>query len=77
MSDILPIEQILVYGNMPSAVFYKTPVWRKVRYEALTFSKFTFGKKPEDFVFDIGGCLFPPSMYTLLADDQGCSGGRP
>ena len=223
MSSILPIEQILVYGNMPSAVFYKTPAWRKVRYEALTifgnrcqlcgsgpqkaqlhvdhikprflypescldiqnlqvlcedchiakgveyvddcrnkitqlpafemrdilrlerwcllltmrpprtkveveywgdgvrssnkkyrqrwrafvrfcfieklnydearvmrlrdflqtsqayslkFSKFTFGKKPEDFVFDIGGCLFPPSMYTLLADDQGCSGDR-
>lgn len=217
MSSILPIEQILVYGNMPSAVFYKTPIWRKARYEALTiygnrcqlcgaspaktqlhvdhikprflypescldiqnlqvlcedchiakgieyvddcrqshtqlpacemrdilrlerwclllslrppktkveveywgsgvravqknhrkrwrafvrfcfieqmtyvearrmrlcdflktsqahsvkFSKFTFGKKPEDFVFDIGGCLFPPSIYSLLADDQ-------
>lgn len=36
MSVNLPIEQILVYGNMPSAVFYKTPIWRKVRYEALT-----------------------------------------
>jgi hypothetical protein len=37
---------------------------------SVKFSKFTFGKKPEDFVFDIGGCLFPPSIYSLLADDQ-------
>lgn len=36
MSIDLPIEQILVYGNMSSAVFYKTQIWRKVRYEALT-----------------------------------------
>lgn len=36
MSSPLPIEQTLVYGNMPSAVFYKTPIWRKTRYEALT-----------------------------------------
>ncbi len=36
MSNALPIEQVLVYGNMPSAVFYKTPVWRKARYQALT-----------------------------------------
>ncbi len=217
MSSILPIEQILVYGNMSSAVFYKTPIWRKTRYEALIiygnrcqlcganpsktslhvdhikprflypescldiqnlqvlcedchiakgieyvddcrkshtqlpacemrdilrierwclmlvlrhpknrievdflgsgvralqkkhrarwrlfvrfcfiekltysqainirlcdflrtsqarslkYAKFVFGKKPDDLVFDIGGCPFPPSMYSLLADDQ-------
>lgn len=31
----LPYEQILVLGNLPSKVFYKTTEWRKVRYHAL------------------------------------------
>lgn len=35
VSDCLPIEQILVYGNLPSSLFYKSPVWRKARYNAL------------------------------------------
>lgn len=36
MSNVLPIEQILVYGNMSATSFYKTPVWRAARYNALT-----------------------------------------
>ncbi len=36
MSNVLPIEQILVYGNMSAASFYKTPVWRAARYNTLT-----------------------------------------
>ena len=36
MPKSIPIEQILVYGNLPSSVFYKTPEWKRARYQALT-----------------------------------------
>jgi hypothetical protein len=31
-----PHEQLLVYGNMRSEVFYRTPAWRTMRYHVLT-----------------------------------------
>lgn len=37
MASNLPIEQILVFGNMRYEVFYKTQEWRRARLEALMF----------------------------------------
>ncbi len=32
----IPYEQLLVFGNMRAAVFYKTQEWRRARYYTLT-----------------------------------------
>jgi len=31
----VPVEHAIVFGNMPSSVFYKMPEWKKARYHAL------------------------------------------
>lgn len=37
-------------------------------------SSFSHNKTQNDFFFEIGGCLFPLSIHSLLTDDQkGCA----